>query len=90
LSHSYFEHSEAKAFGETHKGSTEDEICCYLAGPSSRFISITHHLHELEAVGLITIGRRDNMITCVLRPFMFKALSAELNAIAKGIDLSSD
>jgi DNA-binding transcriptional ArsR family regulator len=57
---------------------SEEEICAFIAGPSSTFITITHDLYELEAAGLVTIGRRENQLTCTLRPFMFKALAAAL------------
>ena len=60
---------------------TEEEICFHIAGKSSKFTTITHHLHELEAAGLITIGRKNNLVTCSLRAYMFEALAAELIAI---------
>jgi len=64
------------------EGLSEEEICFHIADSSSKFFSITHHLYELEAAGLITIGRKDNLLICSLRPYMFESLAAELTAIA--------
>ena len=67
------------------KGTSESEICSHVANRSSKPFTITHHLHELEGVGLISIGRKDGEIVCTLRPHMFLELSTALRAIAKGI-----
>lgn len=63
---------------------TEDELCSHIAAPSSKFFTITHHLHELEAVGLISIGRKEGQVVCSLRPHLLLDLAGELKAIAKG------
>ncbi len=63
------------------EGTTEEEICFHIAETSSKFLTITHHLHELEAAGLITIGRKDNLVTCALRPYVFGDLANELAAM---------
>jgi DNA-binding transcriptional ArsR family regulator len=69
-----------------HEGSTEEEICFQVAETSSRFLTITHHLYELEAAGLISIGRKDNLMICSLRSYMFVDLASELAAIVEVAD----
>jgi hypothetical protein len=64
------------------KGLTEDEICFDIADPTTEFMTITHNLHELEAVGLISIGRKENLLTCSLRPFMLRDIADELTILA--------
>jgi DNA-binding transcriptional ArsR family regulator len=73
--------SDRQRGAEFRDGISEEEICFHIADSSSKFFSITHHLYELEAAGLITIGRKDNLLICSLRAYMFEALAAELVAI---------
>ena len=74
--------SDRQRGAEFRDGISEEEICFHIADSSSKFFSITHHLYELEAAGLITIGRKDNLLICSLRPYMFEALATELTAMS--------
>lgn len=70
--------------GGVYEGPTASEVCCRITGAEKITSTVSHHLHELEAAGLIRIERRGKKMICTLRPEAFEALADDLRAVAKG------
>ena len=70
--------------GGVYEGPTASEVCCYLTGAEKITSTVSHHLHELEAAGLIRIERSGKKMLCTLRPEAFEGLAEQLRLIAKG------
>lgn len=74
--------------GGVYEGPTASEVCCHLTGTEKITSTVSHHLHELEAAGLIRIERSGKRMLCSLNPEAFEGLAQELTQIAKGEDQS--
>lgn len=70
--------------GGVFEGPTASEICCHLTGAEKITSTISHHLHELEAAGLIRIERSGKRMLCSLKLQAFEALSDSLRTFTKG------
>jgi len=70
--------------GGVYEGPTASEVCCHLTGVDKINSTISHHLHELEAAGLVRIERKGKKMICTLRPEGVEELADYLRAIAKG------
>ena len=66
------------------QGPTAGEICCYITGAEKISSTISHHLHELQAAGLIEISRRGKFMVCTLRRETLDSVTTELQNISKG------
>lgn len=84
LSHMCCQQATIDEGGFVHEGPSASEICCHVTGAKKISSTISHHLHELEAAGLITIGRRGKYMMCKLRPAALTELAEELMELAKG------
>jgi ArsR family transcriptional regulator len=70
--------------GGVYEGPTASEVCCHLTGAEKITSTVSHHLHELEAAGIVRIERRGKRMICTLRSESLESLADELKAIAKG------
>lgn len=64
------------------EGPTAGEICCHITGAEKITSTVSQHLHELEAVGLIRIERRGKTMVCTLKPDCLRALGEYLIALS--------
>jgi DNA-binding transcriptional ArsR family regulator len=65
-------------------GPTAGEVCCHITGQPVINSTISHHLAELEAAGLIERVRRGKTTMCVLKPEKLKALANDLLNLSQG------
>ncbi len=72
--------------GGVYDGPTASEVCCHLTGAEKITSTVSFHLHELEAAGLVRIERRGKKMICTLRSDALEALADELKSLAKGED----
>lgn len=70
--------------GGVYDGPTAGEVCCHITGAEKITSTVSFHLHELEAAGIIRIERRGKKMVCTLKPESLNALSDELRRIANG------
>lgn len=70
--------------GGVYEGPTAGEVCCHLTGAERITSTVSHHLHELEAAGIVRIERSGKRMLCTLRPETLESLGDTLRAIAKG------
>jgi ArsR family transcriptional regulator len=68
--------------GGVYARPTASEVCCHLTGVEKITSTISHHLHELENAGLISIERQGKRMLCTLRPETIEQLTARLKGIA--------
>jgi ArsR family transcriptional regulator, arsenate/arsenite/antimonite-responsive transcriptional repressor len=66
-------------------GPTAGEICCHITGATKISSTISHHLHELEAAGLICLERRGKHTLCRLRPETLALLANSLLQTSQGV-----
>ena len=65
---------------------TAGEVCCHVTGLEKINSTISHHLHELESAGLITMERRGKASLCTLDQNAILALASSLTELAGGTD----
>ena len=70
--------------GGVYEGPSASEVCCHLTGATKITSTVSHHLHELEAAGLIKIERSGKRMLCTLEPQTLNALADQLKLIAIG------
>jgi len=70
--------------GGVYDGPTAGEVCCHITGAEKITSTVSFHLHELEAAGIVQIERRGKKMICTLLPASLEALSDELRVLAKG------
>lgn len=68
------------------EGPTAGEVCCHITGAEKITSTVSHHLHELEAVDLIQIERKGKTMVCTLRPERLIELSNYLRSLAEAKD----
>ena len=66
------------------EGPTAGEVCCHITGAERITSTVSHHLHELEAAGLVSLTRSGKTTVCTLCPEARAALAAALIALATG------
>ena len=66
------------------EGPTAGEVCCHITGADKINSTISHHLHELEAAGIIRLDRRGKSTVCTLIPSSLVCLSESLTKLASG------
>jgi len=70
--------------GGVYEAPTAGEVCCHITGAEKINSTISHHLHELEAAGVIRIERKGKRMLCTLRPEALEALADGLKQIVDG------
>lgn len=70
--------------GGVYEGPTASEVCCHLTGAEKITSTVSFHLHELEAAGLVRIERRGKKMICTLKSEALEALADGLKGLAKG------
>jgi len=63
---------------------TAGEVCCHITGAEKVTSTISHHLHELEDAGLVTLERRGKTTVCRLRPEGLIETADAIRALAEG------
>ena len=66
------------------EGPTAGEVCCHITGADKINSTISHHLHELEAAGIIRLDKRGKTTVCTLIPDSLVGLSSLLTSLANG------
>jgi DNA-binding transcriptional ArsR family regulator len=69
---------------EPESGPSASEVCCHITGAEKITSTVSHHLHELEEAGLITIQRKGKCMLCMLRSDTLQSLATELQKLAAG------
>jgi DNA-binding transcriptional ArsR family regulator len=67
-------------------GPTAGEVCCHITGQPVINSTISHHLAELEAAGLIDRSRQGKTTICRLRPEKLRAMAEVLVQLSEGGD----
>jgi DNA-binding transcriptional ArsR family regulator len=60
------------------------EVCCHITGAERITSTISHHLHELEAAGLVRLERKGKTTLCSLRPERLEELAQTLLNLTRG------
>jgi ArsR family transcriptional regulator len=66
------------------EGPTAGEVCCHITGADKINSTISHHLHELEAAGIVRLDKRGKTTVCTLIPSSLVGLSESLTKLASG------
>ncbi|HEY3782264.1 MAG TPA: metalloregulator ArsR/SmtB family transcription factor [Fimbriimonadaceae bacterium] len=66
------------------EGPTAGEVCCHITGAEKITSTVSHHLHELEEVGIIDIERKGKTMLCTLQPKVLEELGTYLTDLSKG------
>ncbi|CAN5706684.1 metalloregulator ArsR/SmtB family transcription factor [soil metagenome] len=66
------------------EGPTAGEVCCHITGAERITSTVSHHLHELEAAGLIRMEKRGKTAVCTLRPDALEGVARHLTTLARG------
>jgi ArsR family transcriptional regulator len=66
------------------EGPTAGEVCCHITGADKITSTVSHHLHELEQAGLVSLERRGKTTVCTLIPAAFEDLAKHLAELAQG------
>lgn len=67
--------------GGVYDRPTAGEICCHVTGVEKITSTISHHLHELESAGIISIERQGKRMLCTLRKEVIEELVMELQVL---------
>lgn len=67
------------------EGPTAGEVCCHITGAEKITSTVSHHLHELEAAGIVSLEKRGKSTLCTLNPESLLELAAQINRLAAGI-----
>ena len=65
-------------------GPTAGEVCCHITGQPVINSTISHHLAELEAAGLIDRIRQGKTTICRLRPARLREVASTLHRLTEG------
>lgn len=65
-------------------GPTAGEVCCSITGVDTINSTVSHHLHQLEEAGLITLQRQGKTMVCTPNPAAFAALVSFLQPFTNG------
>lgn len=60
------------------------EVCCHITGATKITSTVSHHLHELESAGLVSLERKGKMTLCSLRPETLTELAEAIQGLASG------
>lgn len=66
------------------EGPTAGEICCHITGAEKITSTISHHLHELEAAGLVRLEKRGKATVCSLETEAITEVANHLQRLAQG------
>lgn len=64
------------------EGPTAGEVCCHITGAEKITSTVSHHLHELSAAGIVKLEKRGKATLCTLRPEGLTTLSGYLLRLA--------
>lgn len=68
------------------EGPTAGEVCCHITGADKITSTVSHHLHELEEVGMVSLEKRGKSTLCTLNPEALLEVASHLNRLAAGIN----
>ncbi|MBS1717070.1 MAG: helix-turn-helix transcriptional regulator [Armatimonadetes bacterium] len=63
---------------------TAGEVCCHVTGAEKISSTVSHHLHDLEAIGLVKLERRGKATCCTLNASPLVALADYFERLASG------
>lgn len=66
------------------EGPTAGEVCCHITGADKITSTVSHHLHELENAGLITLQKRGKSTLCTLKADALVELATHITQLASG------
>lgn len=69
--------------GGVYERPTAGEVCCYLTGNEKITSTVSHHLHELESAGIISIERQGKRMLCTLRREALDDLASQLMSLTR-------
>jgi DNA-binding transcriptional ArsR family regulator len=64
-------------------GPTAGEVCCHITGAEKVTSTVSQHLHDLEACGLVQIERKGKFMVCTLQTEPLISLSNYLRRLAE-------
>jgi len=60
------------------------DVCCHITGQERISSTISHHLSELKAAGIIEVERQGKYMRCRLRPESLRSLGQQLISLSGG------